>query len=62
MRRALLGSNLSVFPTLLSYSNAELFGVLAILTSSFGVVAWLAFRFFDRMARDRGMIDAQSNF
>jgi ABC-2 type transport system permease protein len=62
LRRALLGSNLSAFPTLLAYSNAELFGVLAVLTGSFGVVAWLAFRYFDGMARDRGMIDAQSNF
>jgi len=62
VRRALLGTNLSVFPTLVSYSNGELFGVLAILTASFGVVAFIAFRYFDRMARDRGMIDAQSNF
>ena len=61
-RRALLGSNLSAFPTLAGYSNAELFAVLAGLTGSFGVIAWIAFRFFDRMARDRGMIDAQSNF
>lgn len=62
LRRALLGSNLSAFPMLVSYSNAELFGVLAILTGGFGLIAWIAFRFFDRMARDRGMIDAQSNF
>jgi ABC-2 type transport system permease protein len=62
MRRALLGSNLSAFPTLVSYSNAGLFGILAVLTGSFGVIAWIAFRFFDRMARDRGLIDAQSNF
>ena len=62
LRRALLGSNLMAFPTLVLYSNAELFGVLAVLTGSFGLIAWFAFRFFDRMARDRGMIDAQSNF
>jgi ABC-2 type transport system permease protein len=62
MRRALLGADVSGFPTLVSYSNAELFGILAVLTAGFGVVAWLAFRYFDGMARDRGMIDAQSNF
>jgi len=62
MRRALLGANLSGFPTLASYSNGELFGILSILTASFGVVSGIAFRFFDRMARDRGLIDAQSNF
>ena len=62
MRRALLGANVSGFPTLVAYSNAELFGVLSVLTSGFGVVAWFAFRYFDRRARDQGMIDAQSNF
>jgi ABC-2 type transport system permease protein len=62
MRRALLGANVSGFPTLVAYSNAELFGVLALLTGSFGAIAWFAFRYFDRRARDGGMIDAQSNF
>jgi len=62
VRRALLGSNLPDFPPLASYSNGELFGILAALTVVFGVVAAIAFRIFDGMARERGLIDAQSNF
>jgi ABC-2 type transport system permease protein len=62
MRRALLGRNTSVVQTNISLSNVELFGILTLLTLSFGALALVAFRFFDRLARDRGMIDAQSNF
>jgi len=62
MRRALLGTDIAAFPTLAGYSNSELFGILAALTVMFAVLAWLAFRLFDGMARERGMIDAQSNF
>jgi len=62
MRRALLGADMAAFPTLASYSNGKLFGILAVLTLSFGGLAFFAFRLFDRIARDRGMIDAQSNF
>ncbi len=32
------------------------------MTIGFGMIALAAYRFFDRIARDRGMIDAQSNF
>ena len=62
MRRALLGANMAAFPTLVSYSNGKLFGILGVLTLCFGIVAFVSFRFFDRMARERGLIDAQSNF
>jgi ABC-2 type transport system permease protein len=62
MRRALLGSGAAAFPTLAAFSNAWLFLILAGLTAGFTALALAAFRFFDRIARDRGMIDAQSNF
>lgn len=62
MRRALLGANAGSFPPLAAFSNTELFGILSLLTCGFGIIASVAFRFFDNMARDRGMIDAQSNF
>jgi hypothetical protein len=62
MRRSLLGSETTAFPTLLAYSNGDLFAILALLTGGFGVLAFGAFRFFDRLAREKGMIDAQSNF
>ncbi len=62
MRRALLGSGSASFPTLAAYSNASLFGILAALTLGFGLLAFILHRLFDRIARDKGMIDAQSNF
>lgn len=62
LRRAVLGEGAAAFPTLAAWSNAELFGVLALITVAFGFVAFAAFRFFDRRAREEGMIDAQSNF
>jgi len=61
-RRALLGNNAMQTPGTGSFTSAELFGILALLTIAFGTMALVAFRFFDRLARDRGMIDAQSNF
>lgn len=62
LRRALLGPGAAAFPTLAGFSNVQLFGVLALITLGFGIVAFAAYRYFDRRARDEGMIDAQSNF
>ncbi|MCG8351963.1 MAG: ABC transporter permease [Chloroflexales bacterium] len=62
IRRALLGPELAAFPTLAAFSNLELLGILGAITAGFGVLAILAYRFFDRLARERSMIDAQSNF
>lgn len=62
LRRAILGEGAAAFPTLAAWSNAELFGVLALITVVFAVLAFVAFRFFDGRAREEGMIDAQSNF
>ncbi len=62
LRRALLGTEVPAFPTLVAFSDAELFAILTALTLSFGVLAFFAFQVLDRLARDRGMIDAQSNF
>jgi len=38
------------------------FTLVVILTLAFGILAFAAFHFFDKIARDRGMIDTQSNF
>ena len=62
LRRALLGRSAAAFPTLAAFSNVQLFGILAALTLGFSALAFIAFRFFDRIARDKGLIDAQSNF
>lgn len=62
LRRAMLGPGAAAFPTLAGFSNLELFGILAAVTAGFGVVAFFAYSYFDRVAREQGMIDAQSNF
>ena len=62
VRRALLGPGAAAFPTLAAFSNAQLLAVLAGLTLVAGGVAFIAFRHFDHVARERGMIDLTSNF
>jgi ABC-2 type transport system permease protein len=62
LRRAMLGPGAAAFPTFSAFTNAELFGLLGGITVVFGVVAFAAYRYFDRVAREQGMIDAQSNF
>jgi ABC-2 type transport system permease protein len=62
IRRALLGPGAAAFPTLAAFSNTQLFGILAAQTVAFGLIAAFAFRHFDRVAREKGLIDAQSNF
>jgi ABC-2 type transport system permease protein len=62
MRRALLGTDAVGSPANVSFSNMELLGILTLLTLAFGLLSFAAFRFFDKIARDRGMIDTQSNF
>jgi ABC-2 type transport system permease protein len=62
VRRAMLGPGAAAFPTLAGFTNGQLLGILAAITLAFGLIAAVAYRFFDRVARDRGMIDAQSNF
>jgi ABC-2 type transport system permease protein len=62
LRRALLGPGAAAFPTLAAFSNAQLFGILAAITVVFAVIAAFAFRYFDRRARELGLLDAQSNF
>ncbi len=62
VRRALLGPRAAAFPTLAAFSNGQLLAVLAGLTLVAGGVAYVAFRHFDHVARERGMIDLTSNF
>ena len=62
LRRALLGAGADAFPTFAAFSNIQLFGILATITAAFGLIAFFAFRYFDHVARENGMIDAFSNF
>lgn len=62
LRRALLGADAAAFPTLAAFSNIQLLLILTGITLVFGLISMGSYRFFDRIARERGMIDAQSNF
>lgn len=62
VRRALLGPGAAAFPTLAGFSTVQLLAILAGITLVFGAITLLGYRFFDRVARERGMIDVQSNF
>ena len=61
IRRSLLGSGAAAFPTLAGFSDIQLFGIWRDHLA-FGLIASFAYRYFDKVARDNGMIDAQSNF
>lgn len=62
VRRAWLGPGAAAFPTLAAWGNLQLLAVLAGITTLSWVLALAGHRYFDRLARERGMIDAQSNF
>jgi ABC-2 type transport system permease protein len=62
LRRALLGPGAAAFPTLAGFSNGQLFAILGGITLAAGVIGLFSFRYFDRRARELGLIDAQSNF
>lgn len=62
LRRAMVGSVAEAFPTLAGLSNAQLTGILLGLSLVFGVAAFLAFRWCDHRARERGLIDRTTNY
>ena len=61
-RRALLGSGAAAFPVMAAFNNRQLFTILGALTLGLSALAFLAFGYFDRLAREKGMIDVQSDF
>jgi ABC-2 type transport system permease protein len=62
IRRALLGTDATAFPAMAAFSNTQLLLILAGLAVALGGLAAVAFRYFDGVAREKGMIDAQSDF
>jgi ABC-2 type transport system permease protein len=62
IRRALLGPAASAFPTLAAFSIPQLFAILGGITLIFGLLTGIAYRHFDRIAREEGLLDTQSNF
>lgn len=61
LRRSLVGSVAQAFPTLARFSNAQLLAILLGLTVVFCVLAFFTFRWCDRRARERGLIDMVTN-
>lgn len=61
LRRSLVGSVAQAFPTLAPFSNAQLLAILIGLTLLLGALSFLAFRWCDRRARERGLIDMVTN-
>lgn len=62
MRRSLIGKVAEAFPTLASFSNGQLIGILLGLTVLFGIASIFTFRYCDHLARERGLIDRVTNY
>ncbi len=62
LRRSFVGSVAQAFPTLANFSDAQLLAILVALTALFSVIAIFVFRYCDRRARDRGLIDRTTNY
>jgi ABC-2 type transport system permease protein len=62
IRRALIGSVAEAFPTLQGFSNLQLLGILLGLSVLFGIVSFFVFRYCEHQARERGLIDAVTNY
>jgi len=62
LRRSLIGHVAEAFPTLSSFSDLQLLGVLAALTCALAAFALMTFRWCDHTARERGLIDWTTNF
>ncbi len=62
VRRSVLGDAAAAFPTFAALSDGQLLLILAAMTLILAAITTVAFRFFDRVARDRGLIDVVSNF
>ncbi len=62
LRRSLVGNVAQAFPTLANFSNMEILGILLGLSIFFGLVSVWVFRYCDRLARERGLIDHTTNY
>ena len=62
LRRALVGGVAEAFPTFITLSNGQLVLILVASSIVFGLIGILTFSYFDRHARERGLIDQTTNF
>lgn len=62
IRRSLIGQVAGAFPTLSHLSDAQLLGILVVLSIVFALISAATFRWCDHRARERGLIDAVTNY
>jgi ABC-2 type transport system permease protein len=62
LRRTLVGNIADTFPTLAGFSNMDLLGILIGLTTAFGIIAAVSFRWCENLAREKGLIDVVTNY
>jgi len=62
LRRSLISSVASAFPTLSNFSNLQLLGILTGLTTIFSIISAVSFHWFEHRARERGLIDMLTNY
>ena len=62
IRRSLAGQIAGTYPTLQNLSNAQLLGILLLLTIVFAIISAITFRWCDHRARERGLIDVVTNY
>jgi ABC-2 type transport system permease protein len=61
-RRALLGPDAARFPTLTSFSNMDLLGVLALSTIAMTGLSILVYRWAMASAKERGVLDMETSY
>lgn len=62
IRRSLVGEVAQAFPTLTSLTNTQLLGILVGFTIILSISGFIAFRYFEYQARERGLIDVVTNY
>jgi len=62
LRRSLVGHIAEAFPTLQSFSNLQLMGILLGLTVVFSIISIFLFRYCEHVAQEKGLLDRVTNY
>ncbi|MCB0117530.1 MAG: ABC transporter permease [Anaerolineales bacterium] len=62
LRRSLVGNVAAAFPTLANFSDLQILGIMVGLSIFFGTISIWVFRWCDKFARERGLIDRTTNY
>ena len=62
IRRSLVGEVAEAFPTLQALSSEQILGILVALTIIFAILAVVVFRWAEKRAKERGLIDMVTNY